>query len=192
MSPYPGWPFRSDPSHPFASAVWAIAIHGVIALIVVGPLVWRSRSRIGYAALAFAGGSVLDLDHVAVAGSVSPHALETLAGGRPATHSLAFVLLLSLAVLIAWPLARRTAGAAGAAVAAWSFLAVNCAHLLFDGAGANEQVLYPFSHVDGFAWVLCPIGVVTLTAVSEAIASGMSGRARPAVTARRESLELGG
>jgi hypothetical protein len=74
---YPAWPFLSDTSHPLASAIWAVFIHGVIGVIVVAPIVWHSRQRILYGLIAFVGGSVLDLDHVVAAGSISPHALET-------------------------------------------------------------------------------------------------------------------
>ena len=187
MSPYAAWPFRSDPSHPFASELWALLIHGVIALIVVGPLIWRSRHRVGYAVLAFAGGSALDLDHVVAAGSLDPHTLETLSGGRPDTHSLAFVVLLTLLVLVVWQLARAPGSDRRAPwVAAWCFLAVNGSHLLFDGAGGNERVLYPFSNIDGFAWVLCPIGVVALAAVSFVIAER---RARGGVGERRAAAD---
>ncbi|MGH2852481.1 MAG: hypothetical protein ACRDLP_17930, partial [Solirubrobacteraceae bacterium] len=60
MHPDPAWPFLSDPAHPFLSAVWAVLIHGVIAVAVVAPLVWQSRRRVTYAAIAFVGGSILD------------------------------------------------------------------------------------------------------------------------------------
>ncbi len=173
MSPYQAWPFLSDTNHPLASAIWAVFIHGVIGLIVVAPLVWRSRHRSVYALIAFIGGSALDLDHVVAAGSISPLALETLPGGRPVTHSLLFVVALSLLTLVAWtPLARvlRSSHARRSGwVAAWSVFAVNCGHLLFDAAGGNERILYPSTSTHGIPWLLCPIGVLVLMAASFAV-----------------------
>ena len=132
MSPYHAWPFLSDPAHPFLSAVWAVLVHGVIALIVVAPILWRSRHRVAYAALAIAGGSLLDIDHFVAAGSINLHTIETL-GSRPATHSLGFIALIAVAALL---LTRR-------APLAWSLFAVNAAHVMFDAAGGHEQPLYP-------------------------------------------------
>jgi hypothetical protein len=63
VSTYPAWPFLSDPYHPFLSAVWAVMIHGVLGVLVVAPILWRSRHRTVYTAVAFVGGSILDLDH---------------------------------------------------------------------------------------------------------------------------------
>jgi hypothetical protein len=170
LSPYPAWPFLSDTSHPLASAIWAVFIHGVIGVIVVAPIVWHSRHRIGYGLLAFVGGSVLDLDHVVAAGSINPHTLETLSGGRPVTHSLAFVVVLSLVVLAVWPLLSRLAGRGRARrsrwIAAWSVFAVNCGHVLFDAAGDRERIFYPSSSVHGIPWLLCPIGVLVLMGAS--------------------------
>lgn len=173
MSPDQAWPFLSDPNHPVLSAVWAVFIHGVIGLIVVAPLIWHSRHRIGYGLIAFVGGSALDLDHVIAAGSINPRALETLHGGRPVTHSLLFVVALSLLTLVAWPpLARVLRGSRAQRsrwIAAWSVFAVNCAHVLFDAAGGSEQILYPSTAVHGIPWLLCPIGVLVLMAASFAV-----------------------
>jgi hypothetical protein len=55
-------------------------------------------------------------------------------------------------------------------LAAWSVFAVNLAHLLYDGAGGNEHVLYPFTRVDGLPWLLCPLGTLALLAASSVIA----------------------
>ncbi|HEX4035199.1 MAG TPA: metal-dependent hydrolase [Solirubrobacteraceae bacterium] len=160
MSPYPAWPFLSDPSHPFLSAVWAVAIHGVICLAAIAPIVWRSRRRTLYAVLAFIGGSVIDLDHFIAAGSFNLHTIETMSG-RPDTHSLIFAVALAL---LAWALTRR-------AIAAWSVFAVTVAHLLFDAAGGSEHFFYPFSSLDGLPWIVCPIGTVALALVSALIAA---------------------
>jgi hypothetical protein len=54
-------------------------------------------------------------------------------------------------------------------VAAWAVCAVNCAHLIFDAAGSNEHTLYPWTGIDGIAWVLCPIGVLALAGSSVAV-----------------------
>lgn len=162
MSAYRGWPFLSDAHHPFISAVWAVLIHGVIALIVVAPIIWRARHRVAWAALAFAGGSALDLDHFIAAGSLSLHRIETLSG-RPETHSLAFVLALALVTFFVWPRASRLP-------AAWALFGVNTAHLLFDASGGSEHILYPWTAVNGIPWLLCPLGTLGLCCASEAIA----------------------
>jgi LexA-binding, inner membrane-associated putative hydrolase len=159
VSSDPAWPFLSDPAHPFLSAVWAVLIHGVICLIAVAPIVMRSRHRLGFAVLAFFGGSLIDLDHFVQAGSTNLHTVESLSG-RPDTHSLLFVVGLTLIVLIA---TRR-------ALAAWSVFAVNVAHLLFDAAGGGEHILYPLTGPDGLPWLAAPIGALVLCAASEVIA----------------------
>jgi hypothetical protein len=181
VSPYQAWPFLSDPSHPFLSAVWAVAIHGCLALIAVAPLIWRSRHRLGYGALTFVGGSILDLDHFVAAGSLSLHTIETLSG-RPDTHSLVFVAALAALALL---LTRRW-------LAAWAVFAVNVAHLLFDAAGGHEHILYPFSSLDGLPWLLCPLGTLALAVVSGLISAGAqrSSRARMA-TERTDAVALG-
>ena len=178
MHSYPAWPFLSDTSHPLASAIWAVFIHGVIGVIVVAPIVWHSRQRILYGLIAFVGGSALDLDHVVAAGSIDPHTLETLSGGRPETHSLGFVVALAVVTFVVWPwlsrLARRGDGRLSRWVAAWCVFAVNCAHLLFDGAGGRERILWP-AGVDGIAWLLCPVGVVVLMGLSFVVERWVSG-----------------
>jgi hypothetical protein len=168
VSTYRSWPFLSNAHHPFISAVWAVCIHGIIGLVVVAPIVWRSRHRGAFGLLAFAGGSVLDLDHFIAAGSLSLHRIETL-GGRPETHSLAFVLALTLITWLLWPRTSRL-------TAAWSVFAVNTAHLLFDAAGGSEHILYPWTGIDGIPWLLCPLGILVLCGASEMIARR---RARP-------------
>jgi hypothetical protein len=69
VSTYPAWPFLSDPNHPFLSAVWAVMIRGVLGVLVVAPILWPSRHRTAYRAVAFVGGSILDLDHFIEAGT---------------------------------------------------------------------------------------------------------------------------
>ena len=98
MHPYHGWPFLTSPQHPTLSAVGAVLIHGSISLFVVLPIVLRSSRRVLCAALAFLGGSALDLDHVVAAGSFRPQALESL-GHRPDTHSLLLAVALTLLAL---------------------------------------------------------------------------------------------
>jgi hypothetical protein len=169
VSTYRSWPFLSDAHHPFISAVWAVFIHGIIGVVVVAPIIWRSRHRGAFGLLAFAGGSVLDLDHFIAAGSLSLHRIETLPGGRPDTHSLAFVLALALITFLLWPRTSRL-------TAAWSLFAVNTAHLLFDAAGGDEHILYPWTGIDGIPWLLCPLGTLALCGASEMIARR---RARP-------------
>jgi hypothetical protein len=147
--------------------VWAVLIHGALGVFVVAPLLWRSRHRIPYPLLAFVGGSALDVDHFIEAGTLSLHKIESLPGGRPETHSIAFVLALGLLTFAAcpwsWSFARRL-------VPAWAMFAVNMGHILFDGAGGSEHILYPWNHVDGIPWLLCPIGAVILFLASAAIA----------------------
>ena len=159
MSPYHAWPFLSDPSHPFLSAVWAVLIHGAVGVLAVAPILWRSRHRLIYGLLAFVGGFILDIDHFIAAGSLNLHTIETLSG-RPDTHSIVFVLALSAV----------TVAATHRWLAAWSVFAVNLAHLLYDGAGGSEHFLYPFTSVDGLPWLLCPLGTLALLAASAGIA----------------------
>lgn len=165
VSPYFAWPFLSDPAHPLLSAVWAIVIHGVLALVAVGPILWRSRHRLRWSAVAVAGGSLLDADHVIAAGSLSLTRIETLAG-RPETHSLVVVAVLALAVAV---LARRP-------LWGWTVFAVNAAHLLFDAAGGSEQIYYPLPSPDGVPWLASPLGALALCAASWAIARRLPGR----------------
>ena len=173
MNPYPAWPFLSDPSHPLLSAVWAVAIHGVISLAAVGPIVWRARRRELYAALAFAGGSAIDLDHFIAAGSLNLHTIETMSG-RPDTHSLIFAVGLGL---LAFALMRR-------AIAGWSVFAVTLAHLLFDAAGGSEHFLYPFSRLDGLPWIVCPLGTIAVAVASTMIAAVAMEPPQPAAARR--------
>jgi hypothetical protein len=165
VSPYRAWPFLSDPSHPLLSAVWAVLIHGVIALIAIAPILWRSQHRLRNATLAFIGGSLLDVDHFIAAGSLSLHAIETMSG-RPATHALVFAVLLGV---VALALSRRR-------IVAWSVFAVALAHLLFDAAGGGVRLFYPLAQPDGLPWLASPAGTLGLCAASTAIA-GVSPRA---------------
>ena len=184
MHPYRGWPFLSDPSHPILSVIWAVLIHGVLSLLVVLPIVVRSRRPLLGASLAFIAGPALDLDHVAVAGSLDPDKLEHLVGGRPATHSLGFGVIVALVALVA---TQRK-------LIAWSVFAVVAAHLLFDAAGGGESWLYPLRSPDAIPWLLCPVGIVVLTAISELTArrayavraagptTGLASAARPSAS----------
>ena len=172
MHPDPAWPFLSDPAHPFLSAVWAVLIHGAIGIAVVAPLIWQSRRRATFAAIAFVGGSILDLDHFIEAGSLNLHTIETL-GGRPDTHSLAFVALVAVFALV---ISRRPQFA-------WALFAVNASHLVFDAAGSGEHILYPFSNLDSVPWLACPVGDLGLLAVSAAVARWV-----PALGASRGGL----
>ena len=167
MHPYHHWPFLSDPSHPVLSAIWAVLVHGFISLLVVAPIVWRSRRRALGAALAFLGGFALDLDHVVAAGSLDPNRLEHLAGGRPATHGLLFAVAIAMLALV---LTRRM-------LIAWAAFAVIASHLLFDAAGGSERWLYPLSQPEGIPWLAFPAGIILLTLVSE-LASRRSGTLR--------------
>ena len=136
-----------------------MAIHGILGVFVVAPILLQSRHLLVYGALAFVGGSVLDLDHFISAGSVNLHRIETL-GGRPDTHSLVFVALVAVLLLA---VTRRP-------VLAWAVFAVNASHLLFDAAGGGDPILYPVSRLDGLPWIVCPLGALALFAVSELIA----------------------
>ncbi len=163
MSPYRAWPFLSDPGHPFLSAVWAVLIHGILGIIVVAPILWRSDRRVLYGALAFVGASLLDLDHFVAAASLDLHTIETMSG-RPDTHSFAFVLLIGLLTLL---VTRRW-------LVAWAVVAVNLAHVLFDAAGGGVRVFYPLAHPVGLPWLACPVGVVALLGVSTILAGSRS------------------
>lgn len=159
MHPYHGWPFLTSPQHPTLSAVGAVLIHGCISLLVVLPLVLRSRRRATFAVLAFIGGPALDLDHVVAAGSFRPQALESL-GHRPVTHSLLFAVVLTLLALV---LTRSKPFA-------WAVFAVVVSHLLFDAAGGGEYWLYPLKHPDSVPWLACPVGLAVLFGISAAVA----------------------
>jgi membrane-bound metal-dependent hydrolase YbcI (DUF457 family) len=161
LHPDPNWPFLSDPHHPLLSALWAIVAHGVLGVLVVLPIVWRSRRRTLAALAAFAGGSALDLDHVVAAGSLIPSKLEDL-GHRPDTHSLLFVLVLAF---VAWALTRS-------GTFAWCVFAVNTGHLLYDAAGGGVYWLFPLTRPDGIPWLAFPIGTAALTGVSALVGSG--------------------
>lgn len=159
MQPYRAWPFLSEPHHPALSAAWAIVAHGVLSLLVVLPIVWRSDRRLLWATLAFTAGFALDLDHPIAAGSLSPRAIEHL-GVRPGSHSLVFAVAVGLAALA---VTRRR-------LVAWSVFAVLTAHLLFDAAGGSERWLFPLSHPRSIPWLACPVGLLLLTAVSAGLA----------------------
>jgi hypothetical protein len=155
MHPDRGWPFLSDPHHPILSAVWAIAIHGVISLVVIWPILMYSSRRVLYGTLAFIAGPGLDLDHVIAAQSLNPHAIESMSQ-RPDTHSLLAAVVLAL---LALAFTRHR-------LAAWSVFAIVVGHLLFDAAGGSEHWLYPLDAVDSIPWLLCPIGIAALSAIS--------------------------
>ncbi len=169
MHPYHGWPFLTSPQHPDLSALGAVVIHGGIALLVVLPLVLRTRRRVTIAALAFLGGPALDLDHVVAAGSFRAQALESL-GHRPFVHSLLFAAALTVAVLAA---TRRRP-------LAWAVFAVTVSHVLFDAAGGGEYWLYPLRHPDSLPWLAFPIGFLALLGVSVFVARTMPSPTRPA------------
>ena len=171
MHTYQAWPFLSDPRYPLLSAVWAIAIHGVLAVFVVSPLLRHApRHRAALVLGAFVAGSAFDLDHIAAAGTLNLHAIETLSGGRPDSHSLIVVVALTV---IAYVLTRRRE-------VAWAVFAIFLSHLLFDAAGGYDHVLYPFSGLDGLPWLACPIGALVLFSGSLAITARDS-RVRPAL-----------
>jgi hypothetical protein len=155
-----------------------VLVHGCLGVFVVGPLLWRSRHRVVYGAIAFVGGSALDVDHFIAAGTLNLHRIESLPGGRPETHSIAFVLVLAVATFalcpVSWSVGRRF-------VAGWAMFAVNMGHVLFDGAGGSEHILYPWTGVDGIPWLLCPIGALVLFGLSWVIArrSSRSSPQRP-------------
>jgi membrane-bound metal-dependent hydrolase YbcI (DUF457 family) len=162
MHPYHGWPFLTSPQHPNLTAAGAVVIHGCLTLLVVLPIVWRSRNRAAMAALAFLAGPALDLDHVAAAGSFRAQALENL-GHRPFIHSLLFALVATgLALLIT----RR-------GIFAWSLFAVIVSHLLFDAAGGGEYWLWPLTHPDSMPWLICPAGALAILAISAAVSRRM-------------------
>jgi membrane-bound metal-dependent hydrolase YbcI (DUF457 family) len=169
VHPYRSWPFLSDPHHPYLSVAWAVFVHGVLGVLVVLPILWRSRNRATLTLLAFVGGSALDLDHVVAARSLDPSKLEHLAR-RPDPHSLLFVFALAL---LAWALTRRREFA-------WCVFAVNAGHLLFDAAGEGVEWLYPLKHPDGIPWLACPIGIAVLTGISVIVARTGPREADPA------------
>ena len=165
MDAYHHWPFLSDTAHPLLSALWAVLAHGVLAVLVVAPVLWTARHRLGMAALAFIAGSVIDFDHFIVAGSFDLHTIETL-GYRPATHSLLFVALAGVVTLV---LTRRS-------LLAWSLFAVWTSHILFDAAGGGERFFYPLGSDEGLPWLALPLGSLALLAGSWLIVSRRGAR----------------
>jgi hypothetical protein len=161
MEPYRAWPFLSAPHHPLLSVIWAVVIHGVLGVVVIAPIVLRNDRRLALAAMAFAVGFALDLDHVIAAGSLSARAMEHL-DGRPQTHSLLFAAAFSLLVL----------AASNRRLLAWSVFAALLAHLLFDAAGGGEQWLYPLAQPRAIPWLACPAGLLVLLAISARLARG--------------------
>jgi hypothetical protein len=151
---YHGWPFLSAPQHPTLSAVWALLAHGALGIVVIWPILRESRKRMLYGALAFGGGSLIDIDHIFAAGSIAFHSLETL-GERPQPHALLAAVALGL---IAWTMTRS--GRVG-----WCVFALTTSHLLFDAAGGGTPLLAPLAGPQGIPWLLCPIGILALTAV---------------------------
>jgi hypothetical protein len=108
---------------------------------------------------------------------VNPHTIESLSG-RPDTHSVVFVIALAAFTLI---VTRRV-------LAAWSAFAVNLIHLLFDGAGGSEHILYPFSNVDGVPWLAFPLGALGLLTASSVLADVLM---RPPSRRRHDVLPAG-
>ena len=168
MHPYRDWPFLSLPHHPNFSAAWEIFAHGTLGLLVVAPIVWASSRRIPFGVLAFVAGFALDIDHAVAARSLSPRAMEDL-GHRPPTHSLTFALVLALLGLL---ITHRK-------LIAWSVFAIVVSHLLFDAAGDGVYWLYPLKRPDSIPWLLCPIGIAALFAISSLLVQ--EGRSLPNV-----------
>lgn len=177
MHPDPAWPFLSAPSHPVLSAIWAVFIHSLLAVIVIAPIIWRRPNWLLWAALAAFASVALDLDHVVAAGSLDPRNLEHLRI-RPDTHSLLFACVLSL---VGFAISRSW-------VVAWGVFAVLVSHLLFDAAGGSERWLYPLQSPTAIPWLACPVGICVLTGVSVAVArAGSFNRASSAsIIAKRE------
>jgi LexA-binding, inner membrane-associated putative hydrolase len=168
MQPDHAWPFLAAPSHPVLSALWEVFAHGLLAVIVILPLAWRSSRRTGLVLLAFIGGIGLDVDHAVAAGSFDPRSMEQL-GQRPDTHSLLFVSALALAALV---VTRRKP-------VAWAVFAVLVAHLLFDAPGGGVRWLFPLQNPTAIPWLVCPVGIVLLTGISLIVSrAGVSKRPR--------------
>ncbi|HEX4188597.1 MAG TPA: metal-dependent hydrolase [Solirubrobacteraceae bacterium] len=146
-------------NHPLLSALWALLIHGLIGVAVIWPILRRSERRRLYTALVFAGASLIDLDHIVVAGSLSPHSLETLSG-RPETHSLIVAVLVGV---MAFALSRRP-------LLGWCAVALVTSHLLFDAAGGGTPLLAPLAQTRGIPWLLCPLGIALLWLASAILA----------------------
>jgi len=176
MSPHRGWPFLADPRHADLTAASAVLMHGLIAILVLAPILARSRRRTLYSVLAFVGGVAVDLDHVVAAGSVSPRAMEHL-GYRPETHSL--LLAVGVAVLVL--------AVARSAVTAWCTFAVIASHVIFDAAGGGDRWLYPLSQSGSVGWLVCPASILVMLALSGLIARYRYPRRHDWLTARRGS-----
>jgi hypothetical protein len=155
MEPDRAWPFLSLPHHPLLSALWSTGIHGILAVLAVGPVLLSSDKRIRAAGAAFLGASAVDLDHPLAAESVSLTRMESMSG-RPPTHGLLFAAALALLAL-AWR---------GRLVLAWAVFAVVSSHLVFDAAGGGTPLLFPLAGINAIPWLACPAGVALLAAAS--------------------------
>lgn len=155
MRPYRGWPFLSLPGHPVLSAVWAVLIHGLIALFAIWAILRHSRRPLPYAAIAFVAASLVDIDHVFAAGSLGLHRIESMSG-RPDSHCLLAAVVLAP---FGWALT-------GSRIVAWCVLAVVTSHLVFDAAGGGTPLFFPAVRPSAIPWLLCPVVLVALATVS--------------------------
>jgi len=147
-------PLLALSTHRALVALSDIPINGATALLVVLPLVLRPL-RWRLALLAVAVGILIDVDHAVAARSLSLEAMLSLPV-RPATHSLLFA---SLASLAAWAVSRR-------AVAAWIVLAALVSHLLRDASGYGTPLLWPWQASTRIPAALYPAGVALLFVLS--------------------------
>lgn len=179
MSPYRGFPFLADPRHADLTAAAAVLLHGLIAVVVLAPILRIVRHPWRWTAVAFVAGPAVDLDHVFAAGSASPRAMEQL-GDRPETHTVLLGVALALLVLL---ISRNL-------LLAWAVFAIDASHVIFDAAGGGDSWLYPIITSASLPWLICPATIALFYAISSLLAkrAGLP-TARPGPNPRASSLE---
>jgi hypothetical protein len=160
VSPYRGFPFLADPRHADLTAAAAVLLHGLIAVVVLAPILRIVRHPWQWTAVAFVAGPAVDLDHVFAAGSASPRAMEQL-GDRPETHTILLGVALALLVLL---ISRNL-------LVAWAVFTIDASHVIFDAAGGADRWLYPISTSASLPWLICPATIALFYAISWLLAS---------------------
>jgi hypothetical protein len=138
-------------------ALFDVFVHGVVALIVVLPVLGvrleTPMSILPLLAALFAA-TWLDLDHFIAAGSLNIEDALSLAT-RPATHSLTFAGLVGIVSTLS---SRKP-------VLGWVMFAALASHVLRDAAGGITLVLWPLP-VTGIPWWSYYLAEITLFHIS--------------------------
>lgn len=146
---------------PAFRALFDIAVHGVLALLVTLPLIGTQgslRRTVALFCLIFLTATLIDLDHFVAAGSLHlPPAMGL--GMRPPTHSLTFAGVLGV---VAFLVSRCP-------VVGWATFAALSSHVIRDASGSSTPILWPLSFVTIPRWAYY-LGAVGLFLVSYLVA----------------------